>query len=98
MLDGSILGWLSVLQEMARLPAARVVPGHGPAPDDWRDALAEQRRYFERLTKEVRGLISRGVPIAAATGAAEAEKSRWELFEEYNARNATAAYSELEWE
>jgi hypothetical protein len=24
--------------------------------------------------------------------------TRWELFDESNARNATAAYSELEWE
>jgi hypothetical protein len=26
------------------------------------------------------------------------EKSQWTLFEEYNARNATAAFAELEWE
>jgi quinoprotein relay system zinc metallohydrolase 2 len=97
-LDGSILGWQSVLRDLARIPAARAVPGHGPVTDDWRDALEDERRYFERLTKEVRGLISRGVPIAAAAGVAEAEKGRWELFDEYNARNATAAYSELEWE
>jgi hypothetical protein len=39
------------------------------------------------------------VPLAeAAQIAGISEKSRWELFEEYNARNATAAYSELEWE
>jgi hypothetical protein len=29
---------------------------------------------------------------------AESERTRWELFEENNVRNATAAYSELEWE
>jgi quinoprotein relay system zinc metallohydrolase 2 len=97
-LDGSIVGWLSVLGELERMPAVRVVPGHGPVTDDWHDAIAEQRRYFERLTGEVRGLISRGTPIAAAARAAEAEKGRWELFDEYHARNATAAYSELEWE
>ena len=93
-----IVGWLSALDELARTPAARIVPGHGPVKEDWRDAVEDQRRYFERLTKEVRGLISRGVPIAAAAGVAEAEKGRWQLFDEYNARNATAAYSELEWE
>ena len=26
------------------------------------------------------------------------ERSRWELFNDYNARNATAAFSEIEWE
>jgi len=44
-------------------------------------------------------LIKRGVPIAAASElAAASEKSHWDLFNEYNARNATAAFSELEWE
>jgi quinoprotein relay system zinc metallohydrolase 2 len=97
-LDGSIVGWLAVLDELRRIPAARAVPGHGPVPDDWRAAIEEQREYLERLTKQVRGLISRGEPIAAAAGIAEAERRRWQLFDEYNARNATAAYSELEWE
>ena len=62
-------------------------------------ALAAQRRYLEQLTKDVRGLIARGVPSpAAAERAAQDEKDRWALFEEYNARNATAAFAELEWE
>jgi hypothetical protein len=44
-------------------------------------------------------MIKRGTPIAqAAAIAGVSEKSRWELFEEYNARNATAAFAELEWE
>jgi glyoxylase-like metal-dependent hydrolase (beta-lactamase superfamily II) len=29
-LDGSIKGWLVVLDDLARIPAQRVVPGHGP--------------------------------------------------------------------
>jgi hypothetical protein len=44
-------------------------------------------------------LIAQGVPLAAAVGTVgTSEKPQWQLFEEYNARNATAAYSELEWE
>ena len=50
-LDGSIRGWLSVTEELARIPAARVVPGHGAVPDDWHRALAEQQRYFRRLNR-----------------------------------------------
>ena len=28
-LDGSILGWLAAMDELARIPARRVIPGHG---------------------------------------------------------------------
>jgi quinoprotein relay system zinc metallohydrolase 2 len=98
-LDGSILGWLAAMDELARIPARRVIPGHGPAIGDWPGALQDQRRYLERLASDVRDLIKRGVPLAtAAQRAGQAEKGRWRLFEEYNARNATAAFAELEWE
>jgi quinoprotein relay system zinc metallohydrolase 2 len=98
-LDGSILGWLAAMDELALIPAKRVLPGHGPVVDDWRGALEHQRRYLERLTGDIRGLISRGAPISAAARAAgQSEKDRWRLFEDYNARNATAAFAELEWE
>jgi len=98
-LDGSILGWLAAIDDLALIPAKRVLPGHGPMVDDWPTALQAQRRYLEHLTTDIRGMISRGVPLAtAAQTAGQAEKDRWRLFEEYNARNATAAFAELEWE
>jgi quinoprotein relay system zinc metallohydrolase 2 len=98
-LDGSIRGWLAVSEELARMPAARVIPGHGAVPEDWRRALDEQQRYFRRLTNDVRDLISKGAEIsAAAKRAGQSEKSFWQLFADYNARNATAAFAELEWE
>jgi len=97
-LDGSIRGWLTTLDELARIPAKTIVPGHGPAAE-WAGALAGEKAYLDRLTSDCRDLIKRGVPLAdAAEIAGVSEKSRWDLFEEYNARNATAAYSELEWE
>ena len=96
--DGSIRGWLAILDELARIPARRVVPGHGPVAD-WPGALTDERRYLERLAQDTRALIAQGVPIAKAVETAgTSEKLQWKLFEEYNARNATAAYSELEWE
>jgi quinoprotein relay system zinc metallohydrolase 2 len=98
-LDGSIRGWLKTIDDLARISAQRVIPGHGPAPAPWPGALADERAYLERLESDCRDLIKRGVPLAeAAQIAGAAEKSRWELFEDYNARNVTAAYSELEWE
>jgi quinoprotein relay system zinc metallohydrolase 2 len=97
-LDGSIRGWLAVIGELSEIPARRVVPGHG-AVSEWPAALADERRYLERLAADVRGLIAGGKPITvAADNAAASERSRWELFDDYNARNATAAFSEIEWE
>lgn len=98
-LDGSIRGWLKTINELARLPAKSVVPGHGPPSAPWPAALDPEKTYLERLQSDCRDLIKRGVPIAAASElAAASEKSHWDLFKEYNARNATAAFSELEWE
>lgn len=96
-LDGSIRGWLNVLDELAALPAQRVVPGHGPV-SEWPAALADERRYLQTLASDVRGMVKGGKPIAAAGTAAGSERSRWELFDDFNTRNATAAFSEIEWE
>jgi quinoprotein relay system zinc metallohydrolase 2 len=97
-LDGSIRGWLRVLGELAALPARRVVPGHGPVTE-WPAGLTDERRYLETLAADIRGAVARGEKIsAAASKAAASERPRWELFDDFNARNATAAFSEIEWE
>jgi quinoprotein relay system zinc metallohydrolase 2 len=97
-LDGSIRGWLAVIDQLGAVPLRRVVPGHGVV-SEWPAALADERRYLEKLAADVRGLISQGKPITvAADTAAAAERPSWELFDDYNARNATAAFSEIEWE
>ncbi|MHC2252612.1 quinoprotein relay system zinc metallohydrolase 2 [Bradyrhizobium embrapense] len=97
-IDGSLKGWLHALDGLQAIPAERVVPGHG-AVSAWPAALADERRYLQTLAADVRALIAGGKPItAAAAHAAAAERSRWQLFDDYNARNATAAFSEIEWE
>jgi quinoprotein relay system zinc metallohydrolase 2 len=97
-LDGSIRGWLTAIDELGSLSAQRVVPGHGPV-SEWPAALADQRRYLETLASDVRAFVTRGTPISvAANAAAASERSRWQLFDDYNARNATTAFSEIEWE
>jgi quinoprotein relay system zinc metallohydrolase 2 len=97
-MDGSIRGWLGLLKQLEAVPAVRVIPGHGPV-SDWPGALADERRYLTTLLSDVRALNKKGEPIrTAAENAAASERSRWELFDDYNARNATAAFSEIEWE
>jgi quinoprotein relay system zinc metallohydrolase 2 len=97
-LDGSLRGWLRVLGELGALPGQRVVPGHGPV-SPWPAALGDERRYLDTLATDVRTLVIRGEPITvAAKTAAASERARWQLFDDYNARNATAAFSEIEWE
>jgi hypothetical protein len=76
-----------------------VVPGHGPVPAGWPEAPETQRRYFEVLAGDIRQAIAEGRPLAEAVKTAgRSEASNWALFDEYNERNATAAYAELEWE
>lgn len=96
--DGSLKTWLNILDDLAALPAERVVPGHGPV-GSWPDALATERRYLGTLASDIRRDITDGNPIApSASHAATNERGNWELFDDYNARNATAAYQQFEWE
>ncbi len=97
--DGSLLGFLEVVDQLGSIKAARVVPGHGPAVAPWPGALVAQRDYLTRLVGDLRAAIRKGETVAAAAAQAGAqERDKWRLFESYNARNATAGFAELEWE
>ncbi len=99
-LDGSIRGWLTLLDGLKRRDdVARVVPGHGPASMEWPQALAAEQRYLAKVADDVRALIKEGQTLSEATRKAGiSEKDAWLLFKEYHARNVTAAFAELEWE
>jgi quinoprotein relay system zinc metallohydrolase 2 len=98
-LDGSVLGWLKELAALRALPARQAVPGHGPVRVDWPAGAADLERYLHTLVEETRRAIRDNIGIEAATGTvASGERSRWALFDEYNGRNVTRAYQELEWE
>ncbi|MEX6505437.1 quinoprotein relay system zinc metallohydrolase 2 [Jiella sp. M17.18] len=98
-IDGSIKGWLAQLPALTATPAERVVPGHGPVSAPWPQALAPESEYLKTLAADVRKAIADGVPLSeAAQTAGQSESAKWKLFGDYNARNATAAYAELEWE
>ncbi len=98
-IDGSLLGWMRQLDDLAAVKASRIVPGHGPAPSRWPEALKAQRQYFDILARDIRKSIKDGQPLIEAVKiAAQSESGNWALFEEFNERNATVAFAELEWE
>ncbi len=98
-IDGSLKGWLGDLDRLAGVPAERVVPGHGPVGLRWPQALDSERAYFSGLAKDVKASIVRGEPIEGAVKwAGQSERDDWRLFDDYNPRNVTAAYSEFEWD
>lgn len=98
-IDGSILGWLQAIETLRAIPAARVVPGHGPVAAPWPAALDSEQAYFELLVRDTRKLLEAGGSLPEATDTiGRSERGKWQLFDSYNARNVTAAYTELEWE
>ncbi len=98
-IDGSISGWLALLDEMGKRKADRVVPGHGPKTMELPQALVPEQRYLAAIANDVRRQIAEGKTLAEATKTAGfSEKDAWKLFDQYHVRNVTAAFAELEWE
>lgn len=97
-LDGSLTGWLSVLNDFEG-KIKRLVPGHGPASIPWPEGGEPLRRYLKTLAFQTRAALKEGESISSAIKhIGETERENWKLFDEFNPRNATAAYKELEWE
>jgi quinoprotein relay system zinc metallohydrolase 2 len=98
-IDGSIRGWIAFLEAQSQIPAARVVPGHGPASMAWPGAAQPLLKYLSTVAADVRAMIKDGRTMKDAMAtAATSEKGAWTLAEAYHARNVSAAFAELEWE
>ena len=102
-LDGSVLGWLQVLDALKAATvsegATQAVPGHGPERVDWPAGAADLERYLRTLVLETRVAVRDNIGIEAAVARVGAgERGRWTLFEDYHGRNVTQVYKELEWE
>ena len=96
--DGDVGGWLGVIDELARLPAKRAVPGHGPLATDLAAALQPERRYLRALLDDVQREIDGGESLQEAIDhAAQAEKPQWLLWDSTHPRNVTRVYQQLEW-
>ncbi len=98
-LDGSLKGWRSVLGDLQDMPVDHVVPGHGGPVLEWPVGAAPLVDYLSVLEADTRAALDAGQRIGeAAETVAASEAPNWALFDEYNPRNATVAYTELEWE
>ena len=98
-IGGALLGWQEVLHAAQTVPAARVVPGHGPVVAEWPEAAEPTLAYLESLTTRVRDAIAAGTPlIDMVTAAEQVEMPEWLLSDTFHPRNVTSAFRELEWE
>lgn len=97
-LDGSLLGWLAVLDDLLPDEVRAVIPGHG-AVGDGRAAAAAQRAYLERLRDDVRQALADDLDIPATLARLEnRDLQEWKVVEDEHGRNIVSAYTELEWE
>lgn len=98
-LDGSIVGWIKVLEDLADTSANRIVPGHGPEMMAVEEAAKPMLRYLKAVADGVREVIATGGTMNEAMNTVAAgEREKWVLFEEFHRRNVSAAFAELEWE
>jgi glyoxylase-like metal-dependent hydrolase (beta-lactamase superfamily II) len=93
--DGKHDGWIAALDALARLPARRVVPGHGPPVD-----LAEVRRtraYLFDLDAMARRLYEEGFSLLEALDRSDLPAYRgWGAYATVHRRNLQQRYLELE--
>jgi quinoprotein relay system zinc metallohydrolase 2 len=97
--DGSASGWLTVIDELARLQVVRAVPGHGPVSTDLPSALEPERRYLRALIDGVHDELAQGGSMQHAIAhVAMAEMPNWLLWDSTHARNVARVYEQMEWE
>ncbi|MFC0340929.1 quinoprotein relay system zinc metallohydrolase 2 [Paracoccus niistensis] len=98
--DGSLKGWLDWLA--GSHDGVPVIPGHGPVAGSFKEAGAAQGSYLAALRDAVRQALDAGLGLSEAVPAVGRTMAPlatgWADFEATTARNAAAAYAELEWE
>lgn len=98
-LDGSINGWIDTLDALSALPVRYMVPGHGRMVAAFPDGAAPTRDYLAAIRDETRAALAKGESLSEAIRhIGHSHAGDWQMFEEFNPRNATSAYVELEWE
>ncbi len=98
-IDGSLNGWLGVLEQLVTERYAFVVPGHGKVSRHWPGIAEPQRDYLLQVQQKVRKFIADGHTLAdALSEIAPPDETVWKLSPLFHRRNVSAAFAELEWE
>ncbi len=98
-LDGSINGWLSVIDQLQKKQVNLAIPGHGAITHSLSQALEPEKRYLQTVRREIKEVIKQGGGMEMALEKVGlSEKEHWLLFEQFHKRTVSAAFAELEWE
>jgi len=98
-IDGSLPGFLAVIEQLKREPVERYVAGHGRSDLAWPQCFEPEQRYLSIVLDETRRALKNRKTIQEAVETVGlSEDKAWSNFEQFHRRNVTAAYTELEWE
>lgn len=98
-IDGSLKGWLAVMDKLVKIDVACIIPGHGPPGKTWPEVTQAQQEYLNKLLDETRKAIAGGMFMEEAVDTIGLdEKDKWKLFDEHHKKNVSRAFVELEWE
>jgi glyoxylase-like metal-dependent hydrolase (beta-lactamase superfamily II) len=97
MRDAKLAGWLQALDELDRLPARTLVPGHGPPAGH--ESIDAMRGYLVALDARARTLYDSGRTLLEAVDqAALPAYADWGSYEVLNRKNLQQRYLEYELE
>ncbi len=93
--DGNLKGWIAALEQLERIPARIIVPGHGPIAT--REQAARTMAYLRALKARVDALYRQGVGLSKVVAAADLPEFRsWSLYDTMHAENVQHWYLQLE--
>ena len=98
-IDGSLKGWLEVMQELKARDVALIIPGHGSAGKSWDEVISAQETYLNAILDQTRKAIAEGLFMEEAIDTIGLEeKDKWLLFDQHHKSNISKSFVELEWE
>lgn len=98
-LDGSVKGWLAVMDKMKDIDVNCVIPGHGPPGSNLMEAMSAQEDYLNMLLNDTRKAIADGQFMEEAIETVGGGKEDlWLLHDQHHRTNVSRAFVELEWE